>query len=68
MLPYACDPQIGFTPLRWASLYGHKEAVALLREADARDDLFAAGARGDAEAVEELLAANSDVLQVNRVR
>ena len=48
-------------------MYGHKEAIALLREAEARDDLFAAGARGDTEAVEELLAANGDVQQVNRV-
>lgn len=50
-------------------MYGHKEAITLLREAEARDDLFAAGARGDVEAVEELLAANGngDVQQVNRV-
>lgn len=57
---------IGFTPLRWASLYGHKEAIAILREADARDDLFAAGARGDSDAVEALLAGNADVNQLNR--
>ena len=61
---------IGFTPLRWASLYGHKEAIAVLREHEARDDMFAAGARGDAEALEELLSANGDsrgdVLMPNR--
>ena len=61
---------IGFTPLRWASLYGHKEAIAVLREHDARDDLFSAGARGDADALEEMLSATGeargDVLTPNR--
>ena len=47
-------------------MYGHKESVQVLRDAEARDDLFAAGARGDADAVEELLAANADVGQQNR--
>ena len=59
--------QIGFTPLRWASLYGHKEAVETLRGAEARDDLFSASARGDAEAVEEMIAGGtSDVTNINR--
>jgi len=52
---------IGFTPLRWASMYGHKEAISVLREADARDDLFSAGARGDIESVEELLAYTGEI-------
>ena len=47
-------------------MYGHKEAITILREADARDDLFAAGARGDIEAIEELLVASGDVTQQNR--
>lgn len=56
-----------FTPLRWASMYGHKEAVAILLEKEARDDLHSAAARGDVEAMEELLASgNGDAHAVNR--
>ena len=58
---------IGFTALRWASMFGHKEAVAILLEQEARDDMHSAAARGDVEAMEELLAAGSgDVTTVNR--
>lgn len=58
---------IGFTPLRWASMYGHKESIALLRENEARDDLHSAAARGDVEAMEELLVTgNADINAVNR--
>ena len=58
---------LGFTALRWASMYGHKESVALLLENEARDDLHSAAARGDVEAMEELIAAgNGDAGAVNR--
>lgn len=58
---------IGFTPLRLASMYGHKEACQMLLEADARDDLHAAAARGDTEAMEELVAAgHGDPTLANR--
>jgi ankyrin repeat protein len=57
--------QIGFTPLRWASLHGHKEAISILIENDARDDLHSAAARGDTEAMEELMAqGNGDTAAV----
>jgi len=56
---------IGFTPLRWASLHGHKEAISILIENDARDDLHSAAARGDTEAMEELMAqGNGDTAAV----
>lgn len=60
---------IGFTPLRWACLNGHKEVVALLRENEANDDVFSAAARGDHEALEDMLLANhpgADAHALNR--
>ena len=60
---------MGFTPLRWASLHGHKEAIAMLRENEAHDDILSAAARGDHEALEEMLMANipgSDANMMNR--
>ena len=58
--------QIGFTPLRWACMYGHKEAAQILLEADARDDLHSAAARGDTETVEEMLSTGWDANTSNR--
>ena len=48
--------QNSFTPLRWASMYGHKEAAQVLLENGARDDLLSAAARGDLESMEELIS------------
>ena len=48
-------------------MYGHKETTALLLENEARDDLHSAAARGDVEAMDELIAAgNADANAVNR--
>jgi ankyrin repeat protein len=41
-------------------MFGHKEAVAILRDAEGLDDIMSASARGDLEAVEELLANGHD--------
>ena len=48
-------------------MYGHKETIAVLRDNHATDDMHCAAARGDLEAMEELLAAGrGDVNAVNR--
>lgn len=48
-------------------MYGHKEAISILLENEARDDMHSAAARGDIDAIEELIASgNGDVSSVNR--
>ena len=46
-------------------MYGNKESSQILLEAEARDDLFCAGARGNIEAMEEILAQGSSIDMVN---
>ena len=47
-------------------MYGHKETAAILLENEARDDLHSAAARGDMDAIEELLTSGIDPACINR--
>ena len=48
-------------------MYGHKEAVSILLENEACDDMHSAAARGDVEAMEELIAdGHRDVTVTNK--